>query len=79
MVGARGDRGAGEEERVTRDREKDLRRARVLDGSKLDAARLAFLGIYESAREHQRERAPAAAAIRDEVAFALDPVMRGTE
>lgn len=61
------------------DRIRELRRAGVLDGTKDDIARIAFLGIYESARGYQRERAPTAAAIRDEVAFSLDPIMRGSE
>ena len=59
-------------------RKQALRVAGVLDGTKLDLARIAFLDIYESARGHRREP-PTAERLRVEVALALDPVMRGTD
>lgn len=59
-------------------RKQALRVAGVLDGTKLDLARVAFLDIYESARGHRREP-PTAERLRDEVAFVLDPVMRGED
>lgn len=51
---------------------RELRRAGVLDGTKDDIARIAFLDIYERARGHQRKKAPTAAAIRVEVVRSLD-------
>lgn len=61
------------------DRIRELRRAGVLEGERLDAARIAVLDLYERARGWTRRRAPEEQAFRIEVTFALDPVMRDTE
>lgn len=64
---------------MTPARIRELRRSGVLDGTRADEARIALLDLYEQARGYQRERAPSAAALRDEIGFALDAVMRDTD